>query len=103
MSQSDTLVRTATRDDATALARLRARNDRLRRGRALVAQQGREIVGAIDLTSGVILADPARSTPEMVHALRRRRYELLRQGGLVRHARFALATAIREPNVLVAP
>jgi len=103
MSQSDTYVRTATRDDATALARLRARNGRLRRSRALVAEEGREIIGAIDLTSGAILADPARSTPEMVHALRRRRYELLRQGGVVRHARFSLTPAIREPNVLVGP
>ena len=57
-----------------------------------------EIVAAIDLTSGAVLADPARSTSELVHALRRRRYELLRQGGTVQHARFALAPRGREPN-----
>lgn len=94
MSQSNPHIRTATVDDSAALARLGARNGGFARGRALVAHDGREIIGAIDLTSGAVLADQARTTPELVHALRGRRYQLLRQGGAVRHARFALAVRI---------
>ncbi len=98
MSQSVPNVRAATPDDAAALARLGVTKDRFRRRRALVAEDSHELIAAIDLASGVVLADSARSTPDVVHALRRRRYEVLRQGGAVRHALLALAPAGREPN-----
>ena len=102
MPESGTHVRAASRHDAAALARLGARNGRFRRGRALVAEDGCEVIAAIDLTSGAILVDPHRSTSEVVHSLRRHRYELLRQSGRVRHARFVLAPGLREPNGAVA-
>ena len=91
MSQSEIQIRPATRYDKSAVARLGRLNHRRLGARALVAEDGGEIVAAIDLTSGAVVGDPARLTPEVVPALRRRRYELLRQGGSVRHARFALA------------
>jgi hypothetical protein len=92
MSQSVIQIRAATRYDQAAVARLARLNSRqLNGGRALVAADDREIIAAIYLTSGVVVVDQARSAHEVVHALRRRRYELLRQGGAVRHARFAIA------------
>ena len=95
MSQPEIQIRPATRYDQAAVARLRRLNGRRLRGRALVAEAGGEIVAAIDMTNGTVAVDPARSAPEYVPALRRRRYELMRQGGVVRHARFALAPRIR--------
>jgi hypothetical protein len=96
MSQSEIQIRPATRYDKSAVARLGRLNHRRLGARALVAEDGGEIVAAIDLTSGAVVGDPARLSPEVVPALRRRRYELLRQGGSVRHARFALAPRIKR-------
>ncbi|MBV9414995.1 MAG: hypothetical protein JO363_08470 [Solirubrobacterales bacterium] len=94
MSHSEIRIRAATRYDQAAvppLARQIAR--RQHGGGALVAEDGGEIIAAIDLTSGGVVVDQSRSTHEIVHALRRSRYELLRQGGAVRHARFSIARA----------
>src|SRR5215467_387793 len=90
MTQSVTNIRAASRYDAAALARLGARSDRVR-AHALLAEEAGEIIAAIDLASGKVFADPARSTSEIVQALRQRRdqllhqrrYELLRHGGVV--------------------
>jgi len=95
MSQSEVQIRPATRRDKSVVARLGRLNHRRLGARALVAEIGGEIVAAIDLTSGAVAADPARLTSEVIPALRRRRYELLRQGGSVRHARFALAPRLK--------
>jgi hypothetical protein len=89
MSQFVTRIRAGTSADMAALVKLGPR----RPGKALVAEVDDAVIAAIDLTSGAIVADPSRSTPHTVHALRRGRYELLRQGGAVRHARFAIARA----------
>src|SRR5690349_17600397 len=78
MTQSATNIRAASRYDAAALARLGARSDRVR-AHALLAEEAGEITAAIDLTSGKVFADSARSTSEVVHALRQERHELLRQ------------------------
>jgi hypothetical protein len=109
MTQSVTNIRTASRYDAAALARLGARSDRVR-AHALLAEEAGEIIAAIDLTSGKVFADSARSSSEVVQALRQRRcellrqrrYELLRWGGVVvmrglrwRRARPDNAPAIR--------
>ena len=98
MSQFVMNIRAATRHDVSALARMGATNGRFRPPRALVAQDGHEIIAAIDLTSGAVVADQACSTPDVMDALRRSRYALLRQGGSVRHARFALAPRGHQPN-----
>lgn len=89
MSQFVTRIRARTPADAAALAQL----GRPLSGKALVAEVDDAVIAAIDLTSGAVVADASRSTSHTVHALRRSRYELLRQGGAVRHARFALTRA----------
>jgi hypothetical protein len=46
-----------------------------------VAEIEGEAVGAISLTSGAVVADLSRAHAWMIHSLRRRRYQILRQGG----------------------
>jgi hypothetical protein len=46
-----------------------------------VAEIDGATVAAISLTSGAVVADLDRVHPRVVHSLRRRRYQILRQGG----------------------
>ena len=61
-----------------------------RGGRALLAERDGRAVAAIALTSGRIAADASPAAADAVRALRRRRYQLLRQGGDVGPARSLL-------------
>ena len=45
-----------------------------------------EAIAAISLTNGGALVDLDRAHPATVHSLRRRRYQILRQGGDVARA-----------------
>lgn len=56
-------------------------------GHLLLAEQDGEPAAVISLGTGAVAADPFRRTAVAVHLLRLRRYQLLRQGGDVRHAR----------------
>jgi hypothetical protein len=73
------IIRTVTASDAAAVVELGSLD---RRGRVLLAEQAGVPLAALALSSGAVTADP---TPDALAALRRRRYELLRQGGDVRH------------------
>ena len=75
-------VRAATPRDADALSRLAALDGRAPlTGRALIAERSGVAIAAAALTSGSIVADPSYPTALAVRLLRRRRYQLLRQGG----------------------
>src|SRR5947209_2061294 len=76
------ITRAATRDDDQALAQLATLHDRHRpSGQLLVAEANGTVIAAITLTSGAVLAAPACLNTHAIHALRHRRYRLLRQGG----------------------
>ena len=72
-------VRAATPRDADALSQVD--NRALLTGPALIAERDGVALAAVALTSGAVAADPFRPTGEAVRLLRRRRYQLLRQGG----------------------
>lgn len=74
MPEQPLIIRAATARDLDAL------RPRLS-GLALLAEHHGRAVAAIALTSGRIAADASPARVEAVPALRRRRYQLLRQGG----------------------
>jgi hypothetical protein len=80
MTDRTLTIRVAAPDDAGTLRRL-AELDSARslRGRVLIAEAGGVPVAAVALETGAVTADPFRRTAGAVHALRQRRYELLRQ------------------------
>jgi hypothetical protein len=88
MSHSDDLtIRATTPADAHVLSGLTTLGFRpYVSGRGLVAEVDGDAVAAISLTTGAIAADPSRAHPGVVHSLRRRRYQILRQGGDVGRA-----------------
>jgi hypothetical protein len=82
MSRPTLSIRLSRPRDAAALARLaRANSVAPPSGRALIAERHGVPVAAIGLTSGAVIADPARRGAETVRLLRRDRYRLVRQGG----------------------
>lgn len=84
-------IRRAMPADTDALRQLAAvSKGRRSRGPALIAQRGSTVIAAIALTSGTVLVDPQRAEEDAVHLLRRRRYQLLRQGGNAGPARSLL-------------
>jgi hypothetical protein len=76
-------IRVATPRDHHDLLRLTAPEGRSRpTGRTLLAERDGVPVAAVALTSGAVLADPSDPAATTgVRLLRRRRYQLLRQGG----------------------
>lgn len=78
MSDHVLTVRAATSRDTDALSRLAALH---RRGHMLLADRGGTAIAALALTSGSVFTDPAHDSTDAVPLLRRRRYQLLRQGG----------------------
>jgi hypothetical protein len=80
----------ATAADSGELARLAASNGRRLRGHVLVAECDDDVIAAIELTSGVVLADPSQHDGEAAQLLRGSRYQVLRQSGGVGHARSRL-------------
>jgi hypothetical protein len=82
MSHKYLTIRATTACDQDALPALTAVGPRqYTSGRGLVAEINGETVAAISLTSGAVVADIDRVHPRIVHSLRRRRYQILRQGG----------------------
>jgi hypothetical protein len=74
-------IRSATPADDDALARLASLSHGHRpTGRTLIAEDDASVVAAIALTSGVVLTDPCGGHEEALDQLKRRRYELQRQG-----------------------
>jgi hypothetical protein len=74
-------IRSATRADDAALARLASLSHRDRpSGRTLIVETDESVVAAIGVTSGAVLADPSGDDEEAIQLLRRSRYQLLRQG-----------------------
>jgi hypothetical protein len=91
MSHQEVIIRATTQSDGDALASLsRITARRYRSGRGLVAVLDGEPIAAISLTSGGVVADVDRAHPATVRSLRRRRYQILRQGGDVGRARNVL-------------
>lgn len=81
-------IRAATSADTGALRRPAAYSSRPRpRGPLLVAENDREMIAAIAVSSGAVMTDPASPVADAVRLLRRRRYQLLRQNGDVGGAR----------------
>ena len=79
---SDVTIRATTPADRSVLSNLTALGSRrYLSGRGLVAEADGETIAAISLTSGAVVADLDRVHPRLVHSLRRRRYQILRQGG----------------------
>jgi hypothetical protein len=84
-------IRAATRHELDVLSRLASLGSRSSHGdHALLAERGGVAIAAIALTSGTVLTDRRHATGEAVRLLRRRRYQLLRQGGDVGPARSLL-------------
>jgi len=87
MSHNDVTIRSTAPSDHDALADLTTLGSRrYLSGRGLLAEIDGEAIAAISLTSGAVVADLARAQPRTVHALKRRRYQILRQGGDVGRA-----------------
>ena len=86
---SDALtIRAATSADTDDLRRLAGATSRPRpRGPLLVAEHDGDMLAAIAVSSGAVIADPGRAAADVVRDLRRRRYQLLRQNGGVGEAR----------------
>jgi len=84
MPQTEVTIRRAEPRDAERLRLLAALDRRPPLGgRVLLAEVDGVPIVALALGSGVVAADPLRMTAGAVRVLRRRRYQLLRQGGRV--------------------
>jgi hypothetical protein len=82
MSHNEITIRAATLSDRAALSGLSALGRRrFTFGRGLVAEIDGDMIAAISLTSGAVAADLDRVDLRTVHSLRRRRYQIMRQGG----------------------
>jgi hypothetical protein len=102
MSHNDVTIRAITLSDGGVLSDLTALGPRpYTSGRGLLAEIDGEPVAAISLTSGAVVADVDQAHRGTVHALRRRRYQILRQGGDVGRSaallrRLAPGCAVRD-------
>jgi hypothetical protein len=82
MSHNQLAIRSTIPADLAALSALTTVGSRqYLSGRGLVAEVDGDAVAAISLTSGAVVADLDRADSRVVHSLRRRRYQILRQGG----------------------
>lgn len=92
MSHRNLTIRATTPSDQDALSNLTTVSSRryVPRGNGLIAEVDGTAVAAISLTSGAVAADLDRVYLRTVASLRRRRYEILRQGGNVGRARNVL-------------
>jgi hypothetical protein len=91
-------IRAATSADTAAVTRLAASTRRPRpRGPVLLAEHNGEMLAAIAVSSGAVLADPGTPVADVVRSLRRRRYQLLRHNGDVGAARILLRRLTAAP------
>ena len=91
-------IRVAGPADAGALRRLAELDSATGLpGRVLLAERDEEPVAAVSLETGAANADPFRPSAEAVRMLRRRRYQLMRQGADVAPARSLLRRLAAGP------
>lgn len=91
-------IRAATSSDTAAVTRLAAATRRPRpRGPVLVAEHEGEMLAAIAVSTGAVITEPGQPVADIVHRLRRRRYQLLRQNGDVGAARTLLRRLASAP------
>jgi hypothetical protein len=99
MNSHQLTIRAATARDHDALARLSARDTgRHLGGLALLAETNGNVVAAIGLSSGTVLADPINPNTGAIHSLRSRRYRILRQGGDVGAVQTLVRRLVGSPN-----
>jgi hypothetical protein len=97
MTDRHPTIRLAVPEDDGALRRLAELDSAaVLTGRVLIAEREGVPVAAIALDSGSVTADPFQPTADVVRLLRRRRYQLLRQGGDVAPVRSLLRRLV--PN-----
>jgi hypothetical protein len=100
MSHQALTIRAATAHDHDALTCLVPRGGaRSLGGRALLAECDGSVVAAIGLSSGAVVADPARPHAAAIHSLRDRRYRILRQGGDVAPVQALIRRLVPDPPV----
>jgi hypothetical protein len=98
MYNHTTTIRAATSADAAELARLsHTTTERRFRGHVLVAEHDADLIAAIDVTSGAVLADSSGRDDGAVQLLKGCRYQVLRQSGGVGHARSVLRRMAPAP------
>jgi hypothetical protein len=79
MNEFHLTIRVATPGDVRAVERLAALDSAPRfNGRVLLAEADGELVAAISLVDGAVIADPFKPTAEIVRLLRLRRYQIAR-------------------------
>jgi hypothetical protein len=101
MSHHSVAIRATTASDHDRLASLTTRScSPLGRGLSLVAEAEGTVLAAISLTTGSVAVDPNWAHPELIHSLRYRRYQILRQGGEVGLARTLLRRLAPPPGVI---
>lgn len=94
-------IRATTASDRNALIKFSALGSRRYvSGRGLMAEIDGEPIAAISLTSGAVVADLGRAHSGMIHSLRRRRYQILRQGGDVARSLNLLRRLAPAPSAL---
>jgi hypothetical protein len=82
MYNHTTTIRAATNADAAKLTRLsHGATTRRLRGHVLVAEHDADLIAAIDLISGAVLADPSHRDDGALQLLKGSRYQVLRQSG----------------------
>lgn len=94
----EAVIRAATTADRDELSRLAiASRRRNPRGHVLMAERDRDVVAAIELGSGAVLAPPEAQSSDDIQVLRRARYQVLRQGNGVGYARSRLRRLLARP------
>ena len=92
-------IRLAAPSDAAALRRLAQLDSApILRGHVLLAETDGVPTAAISLRTGLVTADPFQHSALAVQLLRRRRYQLLRQGGDAAPARHVLRRLVPDPG-----
>ena len=98
MHMHEAVIRAATSADRDKLSRLAiASHHRKPRGHVLMAERDCDVVAAIELGSGAVLAGPDPRSPDDIELLRRTRYQVLRQGSGVGYARSRLRRLLARP------
>jgi hypothetical protein len=100
MHTHQSVIRAATAADQDWLSRLaRVSSRRSPHGHVLIAERDCNVIAAIELGTGVVLAEPKNRSSDAVQLLRGTRYQVLRQGSGVGHARSLLRRLAPRPAV----
>jgi hypothetical protein len=99
MPNTHLTIRAAVADDAGALRRLAELDSApALSGRVLLAELDGAPVAAVSLATGAVTADPFQRSEGAAGLLRRRRYQIMRQGGDVAPARSLLRRLAPAPT-----